>query len=221
MGITWQIIVPLAGALGIGLGFGLQTVINNYICGFILLFSKKVRLGDFVELAGDAGKFVGVDSGVVFGKVISIDMFATTVKTYDNIEVMVPNSVFISETIINYTRSDKYVRVRIPVGVSYSSDIELVQKLMYETIEECEYVVKHRKQEVWFIEYGDSSLNFMALFWLNMQEGLQSAAVRNVFLQSLWHKFQEHDIEIPFPQQDVWFRNDLKIADNKENIDEI
>jgi len=220
IGITWQVVLPIAGALGIGLGFGLQTVINNYICGFILLFSKKVRIGDFVELPGGAGRFIGVESETVFGKVVSIDMFATTVKTYDNIEIMVPNSVFISETIINYTRSDRYVRVRIPVGVSYSSDIDVVQKLIYEAIDECEYVVKHKKTDVWFMEYGDSSLNFMALFWLNMHDGLQTASVRNVFLHSLWHKFKEHDIEIPFPQQDVWFRNDLNIA-NKEKLDEI
>ncbi len=221
IGITWQVVVPIAGALGIGIGFGLQTVINNYICGFILLFSKKIRIGDYVELPGGAGKIVGVKSDTVFGRVISIDMFATTVQTFDNIEIMVPNSVFIAETIINYTRSDKYIRVRVPVGgIAYSSDIELAQKLMYESIEDCENVVKYKGNEVWFVEYGDSSLNFMVLFWLNMSEGgLQIASVKNVFLSSLWHKFKEHGIEIPFPQQDVWFRNELNLADkvDKEN----
>ncbi|PLX65899.1 MAG: hypothetical protein C0603_13060 [Denitrovibrio sp.] len=219
IGITWQVVVPIAGALGIGIGFGLQTVINNYVCGFILLFSKKIRIGDFVELPGSAGNIVGVVSDSVFGSVVSIDMFATTVQTFDNIEIMVPNSVFISETIINYTRSDKYVRVRVPVGIAYSSDIELAQKLMYEAIDDCEQVVKYKGNDVWFMEYGDSSLNFMVLFWLNMSEGLQITSVKNVFLSSLWHKFKEHGIEIPFPQQDVWFRNDLKIADkiDKEN----
>jgi len=219
MGITWQIVVPLAGALGIGIGFGLQTVINNYICGFILLFSKKVRIGDFVELPGTAGNIVGVNSSTVFGRVMSIDMFATTVQTYDNIEIMVPNSVFISETIINYTRSDKYIRVRVPVGISYGSDIDLAQKLMFEAIDSCEYVIKHRKSDVWFMAYGESSLDFMVLFWLDMSEGFQITSVKNVFLTSLWHKFKEHGIEIPFPQQDVWFRNELKVdsKDSKEN----
>lgn len=219
LGITWQIVVPAAGALGIGIGFGLQAVINNYICGFILLFSKKVRIGDFVELPGSAGSAVGVQSGSVFGRVVSIDMFATTVQTYDNIEIMVPNSIFISETIINYTRSDKFIRVRVPVGIAYSSDIDLAQKLMREAIEDCEHVVKHKGQDVWFMGYGESSLDFMVLFWLNMSEGFQITAVKNVFLTSLWHKFKEHDIEIPFPQSDVWFRNELHMADKtvKEN----
>jgi len=218
LGITWQIVVPVAGALGIGIGFGLQTVINNYVCGFILLFSKKIRLGDFVELPGSAGNIVGVDSDTVFGKVTSIDMFATTVQTYDNIEIMVPNSVFISDTIINYTRSDKYIRVRVPVGIAYSSDIDIAQKLMYEAIDDCEHVVKYKGSDVWFMGYGSSSLDFMVLFWLNMSEGFQITAVKNIFLTSLWNKFKEHGIEIPFPQQDVWFRNDLNIAerDTKE-----
>ncbi len=214
-GITWKIVVPIASALGIGLGFGLQTIINNYVSGFILLFSKKVKIGDYVELPGSAGRAVGVTSDTVFGSVASIDMFATTVRTFDNIEIMVPNSVFISETIINYTRNDNLIRVRIPVGVGYSSDIDLVQKLMLETLSMSEHVVKERTPEVWFLEYGESSLNFVALFWLDMTQGLQITAVRNVFLQSLWHKFKEHDIEIPFPQQDVWFRNTL-ITENKE-----
>jgi len=216
IGITWQIVVPMAGALGIGIGFGLQTVINNYVCGFILLFSKKISIGDFVELPGSAGNIVGVNSNTVFGRVASIDMFATTVQTYDNIEIMVPNSVFISDTIINYTRSDKFIRVRVPVGISYSSDIELAQKLMYEAIDDCEHVVEYKGNDVWFMEYGESSLNFMVLFWLNMSEGFQITSVKNVFLTSLWHKFKEHGIEIPFPQQDVWFRNDLNIAEKKD-----
>ena len=184
VGITWQIVVPVAGALGIGIGFGLQTVINNYICGFILLFSKKIRIGDFVELPGSAGSVVGVQSETVFGRVASIDMFATTVQTYDNIEIMVPNSVFISDTIINYTRSDKYIRVRVPVGIAYSSDIDLAQKLMIEAINDCEHVVKYKGNDVWFMGYGASSLDFMVLFWLNMSEGFQITAVKNVFLTS-------------------------------------
>ncbi|MGD9809149.1 MAG: mechanosensitive ion channel family protein [Deferribacterales bacterium] len=215
VGITWQIVVPVAGALGIGIGFGLQTVINNYICGFILLFSKKIRIGDFVELPGSAGSVVGVQSNTVFGRVASIDMFATTVQTYDNIEIMVPNSVFISDTIINYTRSDKYIRVRVPVGIAYSSDIDLAQKLMREAIEDSEHVVKYKGNDVWFMGYGESSLDFMVLFWLNMSEGFQITAVKNIFLTSLWHKFKEHGIEILFPQQDVWFRNGLSINDKK------
>jgi small-conductance mechanosensitive channel len=223
VGITWQIVVPVAGALGIGIGFGLQTIINNYVCGFILLFSKKVRIGDFVELSGATGRTVGVTSDTVFGRVLSIDMFATTVQTYDNIEIMVPNSVFIAETIINYTRSDKFIRVRVPVGIGYGSDIELAQKLMREAIDECEGMLAHKDKEVWFVEYGDSSLNFLVLFWLDMTEGFNVASVRNRFLTSLWHKFKEHGIEIPFPQQDVWFRNELKVSgrDIKEKNDEI
>lgn len=207
MGVTWQIIVPVAGALGIGFGFGLQTIINNYVSGFILLLSKKIKIGDYIELSGTAGRVLGVSGDTIFGSIESIDMFSTTVKTFDNIEVMIPNASLISDTLVNYTRSDTLIRFRIPVGIGYSSDVELAKQLMLETISSIESVSKEKLPEVWFEQYGASSLDFTVLFWIDISKGFSSTDIKNIFLQSLWQKFKEHDIEIPFPQQDVWFRN--------------
>lgn len=207
MGVTWQIIIPVAGALGIGFGFGLQTIINNYVSGFILLFSKKVKIGDYIELSGTAGRILGVTSDTIFGNVTSIDMFSTTVKTFDNIEVMIPNAALISDTLVNYTRSDTLIRFRIPVGIGYSSDVELAKKLMVETISSIDHVATQKMPDVWFSGYGASSLDFIVTFWVDINNGFTSTEIQNIFLQSLWQKFKEHDIEIPFPQQDVWLRS--------------
>ncbi|WP_162139857.1 mechanosensitive ion channel family protein [Limisalsivibrio acetivorans] len=209
MGITWQIVVPIAGALGIGFGFGLQTILNNYASGFILLFSKKVRIGDLVEISGNAGRLIGDVHSTIYGNVTSIDMFATNVKTFDNIEISVPNSVFISDTIINYTRSDSIIRMRIPVGVAYSSDVELVKSLIMEVMEDTSEVISYRKNEVWFVAYGSSSIDFLALCWVDLSSGLNAAVVRTKILEGIFEKFRENGVEIPFPQRDVWFRNSI------------
>lgn len=211
LGITWQIVVPVAGAIGIGIGVGIQGILNNYISGFILLFSKKVKIGDIVELEGNAGRLIGLDTDTVFGRVKAIDIFATTIKTFDNVDVAVPNSVFISDNIVNYTQEDDIVRVRVPIGVSYLSDVEQVKAVIMEAINESHFVLKNRPNDVWFNEFGDSSLNFYALCWVDIQHVKHPRNVRVDMIERVWHKFKEQGIEIPFPQQDIWFRNDLKI----------
>jgi small-conductance mechanosensitive channel len=220
IGITWQVVIPIASAIGIGVGVGIQGILNNYVSGFILLFSKKVKIGDIVELEGNAGRLIGLDTDTVFGKVRSIDIFATTIKTFDNVDVAVPNSVLISDNIVNYTQEDEIVRVRVPIGVSYLSDVSKVKDVIMEAIEESPYVIKHMNNDVWFNEFGDSSLNFFAICWVDIKQAKHPRNVRVDIIERVWFKFKEHDIEIPYPQNDIWFRNSLKIERNNKNNNE-
>jgi small-conductance mechanosensitive channel len=211
LGITWQVIIPVAGAIGIGIGVGIQGILNNYISGFILLFSKKVKIGDIIELEGNAGRLIGLETDTVFGKVKSIDTFATTINTFDNVDVAIPNSILISGNIVNYTQDDHVVRVRVPIGVAYNSDVEKVKKIIMEAILESPYVLKSKNNDVWFNEFGDSALNFYALCWVNIKQAKHPRNVRVDLIERVWYKFKENEIEIPFPQQDIWFKNELKI----------
>ena len=128
--LTWKVILPLAGALGIGLGFGLQTILNNYVSGFIMMFSKNIKVGDFVEIPGSAGQFINNNSQTIFGRVEDISILTTRIKTLDGIDILVPNSTFIGSQIINYTFRSPYVRIRFPFGVAYSSNPKKVKEIL-------------------------------------------------------------------------------------------
>ena len=224
LGLTWKAILPLAGALGIGLGFGLQTILNNYVSGFILMFSKNVKVGDFVEIPGSAGQFINNNSQTIFGRVEDISVLTTRIKTLDGIDILVPNSTFIGSQIINYTFKSPYVRVRFPFGVAYSSDPKKVKEILLKVAYECPWAKNYYKPpQVWFVEMGDSALIFHLLFWVDIRD-----IWRNVYVTvshglfdwvntNAWYKLKEAGIEIPFPQRDVWFRNSLKVVLERED----
>ncbi len=224
LGLTWKAVLPLAGALGIGLGFGLQTILNNYVSGFILMFSKNVKVGDFVEIPGSAGQFINNNSQTIFGRVEDISVLTTRIKTLDGIDILVPNSTFIGSQIINYTFKSPYVRVRFPFGVAYSSDPKEVKEILLKVAYECPWAKNYYKPpQVWFTEMGDSALIFHLLFWVDIRE-----IWRNIYVTvshglidwvntNAWYKLKEAGIEIPFPQRDVWFRNNLKVVFERED----
>jgi len=211
LGITWKVILPIAGTLGVGIGFGLQTIMNNYVSGFILLFSKKLKVGDIVELPSISVSTLGSTLPSVFGKVEDIGILSTIVRTNDGVEISIPNSNFISSPIVNFSLKDPYVRLKIPVGVSYSSDPLTVKKILEEVIDELPYTVKFLPRAVRFEELGDSALIFKAIFWIDIRKDLWVRNVVSDFYYKAWYKLKEAGIEIPFPQQDVWFRNKLKV----------
>jgi small-conductance mechanosensitive channel len=211
IGLTWGLLIPIAGAIGIGVGFGLQTIINNYISGFVLLVTDKIRIGDVIEVPGNAGRVLGITTDTIFGWIKSIDMFSTIVVTNDNIDVSIPNSELITNKIINYTHSSNYIRMRISFGVSYGADVEVVEKCAREVILGLDYVVQERKNDVWFSGYGESSLDFIALCWVTLDMGFPPQKIQSEFLYRLWFKLKENNVEIPFPQRDVWFKTPLKI----------
>jgi len=193
-GIDLTALNILAGAVGIGLGFGLQNIANNFISGLIILFERPIKIGDRIE----------VDD--VVGDVVTIGARSTTVVTNDNIAIIVPNSKFISENVINWSYNDRQVRFKIPVGVAYDSDVKLVEKLLLDVARENPDILDTPAPGVRFLEFGDSSLNFELRAWsssLLHRQGKLMSALNFAILD----KFREHGIEIPYPQRDLHLRN--------------
>ena len=198
LGISWKLLIPIAGALGIGIGFGIQDIVNNFVSGFIILFSRTVKRGDWITL-GDR-----------FGKIVDIGIRTSTLRTLDNIDIIIPNSHLISGELINWSYTDNTVRIHIPVGVSYSSDVELVKKTLLEVADKSDDVLENPRPEVRFVEFGESSLNFELLVWINVKRVPVPLAKSNLNYM-IWQAFKQKGIQIPFPQRDVWFKNELVI----------
>ncbi|MGM0418086.1 MAG: mechanosensitive ion channel domain-containing protein [Thermodesulfobacteriota bacterium] len=181
------------GALGIGLGFGLQNIFNNFISGLILLFERPIKVGDVVEVGG------------IWGEVEKINVRATIVNTYTNSSLIIPNSEFISAQVTNWSHNDPYVRRDLVVGVSYSSDTDLVEKVMLEAADKVKGIRYYpKKPAVQFINFGDSSLDFRLRFWCSIDDFVEAESRLRFMITQL---FRENGIEIPFPQRDLHFKN--------------
>ena len=220
LGITWKVMIPIAGAVGVGLGFGLQTIFNNYVSGFILLLSKNIKVGDLVEIEGNAGRAIGSTSETIFGQVANINILTTVIRTTDNVEIAIPNSEFVSGRIINYSLSDPYIRVRIPFGVSYSSDPKKVRDILLRVAQESDIILKEPKPKVWFYEMGDSALIFYLLVWVDVRKFYRMRALRSEIYFRAWEELKKEGIEIPFPQRDLWFKNPLKVEIDERGLHE-
>ncbi|MEP7333596.1 MAG: mechanosensitive ion channel domain-containing protein [Terracoccus sp.] len=185
----------LAGALGVGLGFGLQTIFNNFISGLILLFDKSLKVGDFVEL----------QSGVT-GEVRDIRIRSTRVVTNDNIDVLVPNAEFVSGQVVNWTHREVSRRVRVPFGVAYGTDKNVVKRAALEAAREVPFTLAldgPRRPQVWLTAFGDSSLKFELVIWLTEDATVRPGAVTAAYNWALHSALQRYEIEIPFPQRDI------------------
>ena len=215
LGITWKVLLPFAGALGIGLGFGLQTIFNNYISGFILIISRNLKVGDVIEIEGNAGKAVGNETNIIYGKVVDVNVLTTRIHTVDGLEIAIPNSHFVSGKIINYTLSDELVRLHVPFGVAYSSDPEKVRKVLVDVAKRHPAVEKQPPPEVIFYEMADSALVFHLLVWVNVRRIWRTVALRSDLYFKAWDELKKAGVEIPFPQRDIWFRNNLIIEHKK------
>lgn len=195
LGVPLSRFAWLAGALGVGLGFGLQTIFSNFISGLILLFDRTIQVGDFVEL----------ESGVT-GEVRDIRIRATRIVTNDNIDILVPNSEFVTKQVVNWTHRDVSRRLRVPFGVAYGTDKNIVKRAALEAAAELPFTLTldgpHRPQ-VWLTEFGASSLNYELVVWLNGDATVRPAAVTAAYNWALHSALQRHDIAIPFPQQDL------------------
>lgn len=180
----------LAGALGVGIGFGLQNITNNFISGLIILFEQPIKVGDRIEV------------GDISGDVIVISARSTTIVTNDNISVIVPNSQFIDSQVINWSHNDRNIRFNFPIGVSYKEDPEKIKSILLEVAERNPGVLKSPKPDVLFDEFADSSLNFILRVWssdyINKPKVLKSELYYDIF-----KRFSEEGVEIPFPQRDI------------------
>jgi len=194
VGIDLSAITILAGALGVGIGFGLQNITTNFVSGIVILFERPIKVGDRIEV------------GKVSGDVIRISMRSTTIVTNDNISIIVPNSEFISSTVINWSHIDRNVRLNYPVKVSYKEDPERVKKILLEVAAENEGVLKEPKPDVLFDEYGDNSLNFNLRIWTREYIN-RPGVLRSQLYYAVFKKFKENGIEIPYPQRDLHIKN--------------
>ena len=194
-GIPISRFAVFAGALGVGLGFGLQAIFNNFISGLILLFDRSLKVGDFVEL----------ESGV-HGEVKDINIRATLIRTNDNIDILVPNSEFVSGRVTNWTHHDLSRRLRMPFGVAYGTDKELVKKAALEAAAEVPFTLTLegvRGPKVWLVGFGDSSLDFELVVWLTAEATKRPATVRAAYYWALETALNKYCISIPFPQRDL------------------
>jgi small-conductance mechanosensitive channel len=194
VGIDLRFLLVFAGAAGIGIGFGLQNMAANVISGFTIIFGGKIRKGDWIEV------------GDTLGVVTDIYLRATKVKTRDNIEYLIPNSDLISKTIINYSLSSPMIRIELPVGVSYNADPKKVQEILLAIAETEPLVEKYRKPEVRFTGYGDSSINFELLIWINVRKTPRRKVLSGLYFE-IFEALKKAGIEIPFPQRDIHIRS--------------
>jgi small-conductance mechanosensitive channel len=194
VGINLRFLLVFAGAIGIGVGLGLQNIAANVISGFTIIFGGKIRKGDWIEMEG------------TLGTVTDIYLRATKVRTRDNIEYLIPNSDLISKTIVNYSLSSPMIRIDLPVGISYKSDPREAERIMLEVAERERLVSKYKKPVVRFTEYADSSINFELLIWIDVRK-VPRRIVRSALYFAIFDEFKKSGIEIPFPQRDVHIRS--------------
>jgi len=193
LGFDLKNVTILGGALGIGIGFGLQTVVSNFVCGLILLFERPLKVGDVIEVGDQRGK------------VKKLGLRSTVVQTFDQAEVVVPNTDLISNQVTNWTLADRQIRFTIPVGVAYGSDIGSVMKTLSEIAEENTLVLKDPAPQVLFSALGGSSLDFDFRIWI--EDYNDRRQVQSELLVEIDRRFRELDIEIPFPQSDLHLRS--------------
>jgi len=206
VGVDLSSLAIIAASVGVGVGFGLQNIINNFVSGIIILAERPISIGDRGEVAR------------VAGRVTKIQLRSTTVVTNDNITMIVPNADFISNTVTNWSHGDPKVRIRVPVGVAYGSDLKLLQRLLLEAAAEHPKALRDPSPVVLFTEFGDSSLNFELETWTQEMTAtpIHFTSEMNFIIDQ---KLRENDIEIPFPQRDLHVRSGLPAAAEASNED--
>lgn len=195
LGIDITALAVFGGALGVGIGFGLQKIASNFISGIILLIERSVKEGDLIQL----------EDGVM-GHVRNLGARATLVESFDGEEIMIPNEEFIVNRSVNWTYSNMRARVQINVGVAYGTDLGLVKQLLLEAAHSHPLCIEEPAPGVFLREFGDNSINFLLTLWIdNINDGRMG--VQSDVMYTIWDKFKESGIEIPFPQRDVYLRS--------------
>ncbi len=197
-------------ALSVGIGFGLQFLAGDIASGFILLFERPVRVGDFITVSGP-------DSKLIEGRVHSINLRTTVVITNDNIAAIVPNSKLVNQNLINWSYREKRSRISIPIGVSYDSDVELVTETLLRAAEGVDHVLDEPKPSVQFMDFADWSLNFRLLVWTDRPR--RYPQIKSDINYRIRRLFQEASIEIPFPQSEFRVRGgEIQVREEGNDI---
>ena len=194
LGVNLSSLVVFGGALGVGVGLGLQNVVSNFVAGLILLIEQPIRIGDRIETEGTQGD------------VVRIAARSTWVRTNDNVVKIVPNSNFINNSVINWTANDPTVRISIPVGVGYNSDPDKIREILLQAAMAHPDVLPQPAPDVIFTDYGDNSLNFSLRVW-TVKKAHISVVLRSELYFDLFRRFADANVELPFPQRDLHIRS--------------
>ena len=196
IGIKFTLLLGGAAALLVGVGLGLQSTFNDIFSGIILLFERSISVGDILEVDGTVGR------------VVRINIRTSEVATYDNISILMPNSKLVNGSIINWSHNRQLTRFTVAVGVSYGSDVQLVKKLLNEAAVEHPEVDQTRPPDIFFMDFGDSALQFELKFWSTNL--LQIGRIRSDLRFAVDAKFRENGVTIPFPQRDLHLKSTVK-----------
>lgn len=199
IGVDFTNFALVAGAIAIGIGFGLQSIVNNFVSGLILLFERSLKVGDFIELA----------SGIA-GEVREINVRSTLINTNDNIDIVVPNSEFMNTKVINWTLSEGYCRVHLPFRIAYGTDKDKVRQAGLEAAEKLPHTLRGvpgKNPGVWLVRFGESCLEFELVVWLTPRAVKRPGAVRAAYMWEIDSALRRYGIEPPFPQRDLHLRS--------------
>jgi potassium-dependent mechanosensitive channel len=197
-GLNLTSLTVLAGVVGIGFGFGLQNLASNFISGLTLLFEQQIRVGDFIEIDH------------LLGTVENISIRSTIIKTIDGLFVIIPNIKFVETNIINWSYRDPRCRVHIPVGVAYGTDPVLVTEALLVAARLESNILSHPSPKVWFRGFGDNALDFELLIWIDQPQ--KSDEIKSAVNFLIDYELRHRNIEIPFPQRDLWLRNPQELT---------
>jgi len=198
IGIDLSGLAVIFGFLSVGIGFVLQNLTSNFIAGIILLFEQHIKVGDRVTV------------GETEGDVAEINIRSTTIRSLNNVAIVVPNSEFVSSTVINWSHGDPRTRLDIDVGVAYDSDLDTVIRCLMEAAKEHLGVLQHPPPEVLHQGFGDSAWNMRLRAWVDHPQG--RIRIQSDIHCAIVKKFREHGVEIPFPQRDLHLRSPLPVA---------
>ncbi|SHO45833.1 mechanosensitive ion channel family protein [Desulfopila aestuarii] len=198
LGFQLQQLTILGGALGVGIGFGLQAIVNNFVSGLILLFERPIKVGDTIQV------------GTELGEVKNLGLRATIIQTFDNSEIVVPNADLVTGQVTNWTLAERKVRVRIPIGVAYGTDVSKVLEILNSCAESHPMVLSTPKPAALFLAFGASSLDFELRFWI--PEYLDKMTATSELNQTIESEFALNNIEIPFQQTDLHIRSVTEAA---------
>lgn len=189
-----EITVILVGstALLVGLGLGLQNIFKDLVSGLFLLFEGSIKINDIIEADG------------VIGRIIEIKLRSTEVLTRDDVTIIIPNSKFVTEKVVNWSHNDEQIRFIVNVGVAYGSDVDLVFKCLEEAMKENPHISSKPKPFVRFTDFGDSALQFDMIFW--SKDMFRINNVKSDLRRAVYKKLAEHNLNIPFPQRDIHIR---------------
>jgi small-conductance mechanosensitive channel len=204
LGIPLTAFAFISGAIAIGVGFGAQNILNNFISGWILMWERPIRIGDFLEL------------GEVRGTVESINTRSTCIRRVDGVRLLVPNSHLLENTVTNWTLVDRLVRTSVVVGVAYGSDVQLVTRLLEQAADENEDVLGEPERVVIFDDFGDNSLVFELNVWALVSAERSLRLLRSDLRYRIDQLFRDNDVVISFPQRDVHVDGTILIDSKSE-----